>query len=274
MRTVETSAQRVKFAGGPDGVELAGIIDRPTERRPGDPVAVFSHCFTCNKDFKATVRISRALAAQGVAVLRFDMRGLGGSAGQFSQSNFTTNLEDLAAAIRFADDELGPVTALLGHSFGGLAALVTAARAGGDPSLPLGELGFVGTLAAPSDTRHLASLLVKLAPNLETEGVGTVTIGGISWEIARQMVDDFRSHDVTAELPRIACPVLLMHSPVDQTVAFDHALRLMSLIQQGDADLHPVSLVSLDGADHLLVKNASDLEFASNLLGAWCERYG
>ncbi|MEL6104590.1 MAG: alpha/beta fold hydrolase [Planctomycetota bacterium] len=274
MPPLETSARRVKFASGRDRVELAGIIDCPTVRPAGGPVAVFSHCFTCNKDFKATVRISRALAAQGVSVLRFDMTGLGGSGGHFAESNFSTNLNDLAAAIRFADTELGPVTALLGHSFGGLAALVTASRANsGDPSLPLEDLGFVGTLAAPSDTLHLASLLLKLAPSLETEGVGSVTIGGISWEIKRQMVEDFRGQRVTDELPKIACPVLLMHSPEDQTVAFDHALRLMSLIQQSGPRIQPVSLVSLDGADHLLVKNSRDLDFASSVLAAWCERY-
>lgn len=271
---METSARRVKFASGRDGVELAGIVDSPTARPDGGAVAVFAHCFTCNKDFKATVRISRALAAHGVSVLRFDMMGLGGSNGRFSESNFTTNLNDLAAAIRFASTELGPVTAILGHSFGGLAALVTASRAKtGDPSLPLDDLGFVATLAAPSDTMHLASLLVKLAPSLETEGVGTVTIGGISWEIEKQMVDDFRSQRVTDELPNVACPVLVMHSPEDQTVAFDHAIRLMSLIQQSGPRIQPVSLVSLDGADHLLVKNSRDLEFASSVLAAWCDRY-
>ncbi|MEO1526616.1 MAG: alpha/beta fold hydrolase [Planctomycetota bacterium] len=273
--TLETSARRVKFAGGHEGVELAGIIDAPTFRPPDGPVAVFAHCFTCNKDFKATVRISRALAACGVSVLRFDMRGLGGSSGRFADSNFTTNLEDLAAAIRFARSELGEVTALLGHSFGGLAALVTASKASdSDATLPLAELGFVATLAAPSDTHHLATLLLRLAPTIESEGVGTVTIGGISWEIARQMVDDFLSHDVTVALPKIACPVLLMHSPEDQTVLFDHALRLMSLIQQRESAIHPVSLVSLDGADHLLVKNSRDLEFAAGVLSTWCERYG
>lgn len=283
---MSTTSYRVKFPGGLDGVQLAGIVDCPSNwqhdvdaNAANDRcVAVYSHCFTCNKDLKATVRISRALARQGIAVLRYDMMGLGGSGGSFSTSNFTTNLADLAAAIRFADNELGPVTALLGHSFGGIASLVTAAGVSQSPhDPPLSRLGFVATLAAPSDTAHLASLLTRMNPAIERDGEGDVTIGGITWTITSQMLADFRSHAVTAALPKIGCPVLLLHSPVDETVGIDHALRLMSLIQtdrQSDSQtLQPVSLVSLPGADHLLTRHRSDLGFVADLITTWCRRY-
>nr|WP_182870849.1 alpha/beta fold hydrolase [Rhodopirellula sp. JC639] len=247
------------------------------------PVVVYSHCFTCNKDFKATVKISRALARDGIAVLRYDMTGLGGSDGDFSKTNFTTNLRDLAAAIRFANDELGPVTALVGHSFGGIASLVTAANSGAHPATDhqdadlLRNLKFVATLAAPSDTQHLATLLSRMNPAIESEGQGDVTIGGITWTIRRQMLDDFRRHNVTNRLPQIDCPVLLLHSPVDATVGIDHAIRLMTLIQTdrsaADQALTPVSLMSLPGADHLLAKHPQDLTFVSRILAAWCHRF-
>ena len=283
MNVFETTSYRVKFAGGVDGINLVGIVDRPKEwAAPAGgktgPVAFFSHCFTCSKDLKATVRISRALAKTGVAVLRYDMTGLGGSEGDFSQSNFTTNLGDLAAAIVFADSELGPVTSLIGHSFGGVAALVTAAKsADGSSSLPLSSLAFVATLAAPSDTQHLATLLSRMNPEIDSLGEVTVSIGGITWMIREQMLEDFRGHDVTGVIPSITCPVLLMHSPVDETVSIDHALRLMSLIQTDRSaavpTITPVSLVSLPDADHLLVKNSNDLHFVSKLLSAWCHRF-
>ena len=232
-----TEAFRVRFPGGDPPIELAGIVDRPKQEsdRSGKPVVIFSHCFTCNKDFKATVRISRALARTGITVLRFDMRGLGGSKGDFSQSNFTSNLEDLDAAIRFAQAELGEVTGLIGHSFGGVASLVTAAKSAmsamsSKESAPLSQLGAVITLAAPSDTHHLAKLLARMNPEIESVGQGEVTIGGIRWMIQKQMLEDFRSHDATALLPHIQCPVMLMHSPEDETLAYDHALRLMNVI--------------------------------------------
>lgn len=277
----ETKSYRVKFSSGDDRYQLAGIIDRPQDWDDQDTtrtVAVYSHCFTCGKDLKATVRICRALAKAGIGVLRFDMTGIGGSEGDFSETNFTTNLADIAAAIRFAAAELGPVTALIGHSFGGVASLVTAARStrhAFDP--PLQSLRFVATLAAPSDTQHLATLLAVKNPLIESAGEGTVNIGGVDWSIKRQMLDDFRRHDVTAALPNLRCPVLLLHSPVDKTVGIDHAIRLMSIIHadrlDNASDLNPVSLVALPGADHLLTNNPDDLHFVSCLLVAWCQRY-
>ncbi|MCC9602221.1 alpha/beta hydrolase [Stieleria sp. JC731] len=288
----ETTSYRVKFSDGSGRYQLAGIIDRPKDwasgpdaREEANPVVVFSHCFTCSKDLKATVRICRALAKSGIGVLRFDMTGLGGSEGEFSESNFSTNLADLASAIRFATGELGRVTGLVGHSFGGIASLVTASRASqaSQHHFPeLAGLAMVATLAAPSDSAHLASLLQRMNPAIIDDGVGEVTIGGIRWTITKQMLEDFRSHQVADLLTAIECPVLLMHSPVDETVAFDHALRLMSLLSQSpsperygsaNAAAKPVSLVSLLGADHLLATNPDDLVFVSDLVASWCWRY-
>src|SRR5690606_16727466 len=139
----------------------------------GSPLVVLSHCFTCNKDLKALVRIGRALAGAGVTVLRYDMTGLGGSDGDFSHTNFTSNLADLRAAIAWAQATLGPVTGLLGHSFGGAATLAL----GGSPDLLPASVGGIATLAAPSDTAHLADLMVRMNPAIETQGHGEVEIG-------------------------------------------------------------------------------------------------
>lgn len=259
---------RVRFAGG-NRSQLAGIIDRPDDRS-SFPVAVFSHCFTCNKDFKAIVRISRGLAEKGIAVLRFDMTGLGHSEGDFSESNFTTNVADLQAAIRFASTELGPVTSILGHSFGGAASLAVAGM-DHDAGRP-GSLKAVVTVAAPSDTHHLARLLAVLDPAVESTGTGRVTIGDRQWTIRRQMLDDFRRHDLPAMIARIEVPTLLFHSPVDATLGFDHALRIMGLIQAAPERQAPVSLISLDGADHLLSDRA-DIELVTSTAAAFLTRY-
>lgn len=274
---MNTKSYRVKFSSADAGLQLAGIVDRPTDPlSQSPPVVVFSHCFTCSKDLKATVRISRALAKSGICVLRYDMRGLGGSEGNFSDSNFTTNLQDLAGAIDFASEELGAVTGLIGHSFGGVASLVTAAK---QPA-SLASLAAVATIAAPSDTVHLADLLVRMNPAIEQDGHGEVTIGGFQWTITQQMIDDFRSHRAADEISAVPCPVLLLHSPDDRTVAFDHALRLMNVLQHRKSDLQPsptsehqVSLVSLPQADHLLVENPADLVWVSHLLSGFFNRY-
>ncbi len=271
---------RVTFPGG-SGSELAGIVDRP-DTTVAVPAVVFSHCFTCNKDLKAIVRIARALAERGIAVLRYDMTGLGGSSGDFSQTNFSTNKADLRAAIAFAQTELGAVHALLGHSFGGATSLAVA----GESSSPLvaseatalAKLRCVIALAAPSDTLHLADLLLRLNPKIAATGEGDVTIGGYRWQIRDQMIHDFRSHDLPNLIAKINVPTMVLHSPDDETVGYHHALRIMSLINQSRDDFTKqsealCSLVSLCGADHLLAKHAHDLQYVVDLTAAAVHRY-
>lgn len=262
---VARKSYRVKFEGG-CGFELSGIVDRPDDV-DSHPVAVFTHCFTCNKDLKAIVRISRGLAELGIAVLRFDMSGLGGSDGDFAETNFTTNLADLKAAIDFASQDLGPVTSLIGHSFGGAAALATAG------SQVVQQLGAVVTLAAPSDTKHLADLLARMDPEIERTGSGSVSIGGLNWPIKAQMLNDFRGHDLPAMIANIDCPTMLMHSPVDKTLSFDHALRIMGLIQASPQSAAPVSMIALPGADHLLAESQADIDFVTSAAAAFISRY-
>ncbi len=256
---------RVTFPGG-SGFNLAGIIDRPDEV-DSFPVAVFSHCFTCNKDLKATVRISRALAERGIGVLRFDKTGLGGSQGDFSNTNFSTNLADLQAAIDFASNEMGQVRALIGHSFGGAACLTLA---GTRLSRSTGRSGH-----DRSSQRHPAfgPAAGKDEPGNRSSRFGVVTIGDIPWTISRQMLADFRSHDLPATISRIKCPTLLFHSPADQTLSFDHAIRIMGLIQNSPVADAPVSLISLPGADHLLATSQPDLDFVTATIAAFLWRY-
>jgi putative redox protein len=272
---VARTSYRVNFPGG-NGYQLAGIVDRPDgqnadgQNAESTPIVVFSHCFTCNKDLKAIVRISRALSEHGIAVLRYDMTGLGGSGGEFAKTNFTTNQADLSAAIRFAETELGPVTALMGHSFGGAVSL---AHAGQSTELDSESLKAVITLAAPSDTRHLAELLSRRDPEIEKVGRGSVTIGGIRWEIEKQMLADFRGHDLPALIPGIKAATLLFHSPDDETVNFDHALRIMGLIQNAPGTPQIPSLIALRNADHLLIKSPEDLQFVADSAAAFLHRY-
>ncbi|MDX1926369.1 MAG: alpha/beta fold hydrolase [Pirellulaceae bacterium] len=263
------SSERVSFLGG-TGFQLAGIVDLPD----GHPKAtvLFTHCFTCSKDLKAIVRISRGLAEHGYLVLRYDLTGLGGSEGDFSQTNFTTNRADLRAASSFLTENFAPPSFLIGHSFGGACSLSMANE--------IASVRGIVSLASPSDTTHLADLLQRMDPKIVSAGVGEVTIGGRSYAIARQMLADFRAFDLPALLQKLAKPTLLFHSPEDETLNFDHALRLYGLLTQraakGDAEDDtppaPVSLICLPAADHLLVNNPADISFVTHTITAWFTR--
>jgi putative redox protein len=229
---------------------------------------VFSHCFTCNKDLKAIVRIARGLSERGWGILRYDFTGLGGSDGVFAETNFRTNCEDMRCAVEFLGGEYHPPRFLFGMSFGGAASLAMA------DSLP--SISGVITLAAPSDTSHLADHLISLNPKIEREGEGTVVIGGFTHTITRQMVDDFRRHDLPAAVRELRKPLLAFHSPEDETVSYRNALANTGLARGEGATtasgLYPRSLISLPGSNHLLTHSERDIALVVGIMDVWCDR--
>ena len=249
-------AERVTFENH-NGQMLAGIIERPE----GDShlTAVFAHCFTCTKDLKAIVKISRSLAAAGVTVLRFDFAGLGGSQGDFSESNFQTNIQDLDAAVHWMSENDNPVGLLIGHSLGGAAAMAIA--------MHLETVKGVVTLASPSDTTHLADVLDGLNPAIETEGVGEVEIGGITHTVKKQMLDSLRSFELHASIAGLEKPHLILHSPADKTVKYEHALQLLAWTAG------PKSLITLNGSDHLFLNRKGDTEDVSQIIATWANQW-
>ncbi len=251
-----SSTLRLHFEGA-FGDRLAARVEMPV----GKPTAcaLFAHCFTCGKDLKAVVRISRALAERGVAVFRFDFTGIGESAGDFAETNFSSNLEDLVAASELMRGEWGGAQILIGHSLGGAAVLAAARR--------IPEVKAVATLAAPSDTEHLRDTLVSIAPELESADEVEVDLGGRAVRVRRQLLTDLEEQSMMASIHNLGLPLLVFHSPVDEVVGIDHARRIYK------AARHPKSFVSLDGADHLLLARKEDSRFVADVLAAWASRY-
>jgi putative redox protein len=251
-----SSTLRLHFTGAL-GDRLAARVELPV----GKPTAcaLFAHCFTCGKDLKAVVRISRALAERGIAVFRFDFTGLGESAGDFADTNFSSNLEDLVAAADLMRGEWGGAQILIGHSLGGSAVLAAARR--------IPEVKAVATIGAPSDTEHLRDTLVSIVPELETDGEAELRLGGPPVRVRRQLLIDLEEQSMMASISNLGLPLLIFHSPADEVVSVDHARRIYK------AARHPKSFVSLDGADHLLLAREEDARFVADVLAAWAGRY-
>src|SRR5215203_4798702 len=172
-------SEHLKFPGA-QGQELAARLDSPVTTPAA--YALFAHCFTCSKDIKAAGWISRALVARGIAVLRFDFTGIGQSGGDFSGTDFSSNLDDLAAAADFLRREHEAPRLLVGHSLGGCAVLAAAER--------IPEARAIATLGAPSATEHLSKTLVRIAPDLEARGEAEVNLGGQPFRIRKELLDD------------------------------------------------------------------------------------
>lgn len=239
------------------GDRLSGRLELPVGSTRA--WALFAHCFTCGKDNKAAVRISRRLAGAGIGVLRFDFTGLGASEGEFGAGGFSHNVKDLIDAAGAMADAGMPPMLLVGHSLGG-AAVIAAME-----SLP--GIHAVAVIAAPFDVEHA---LHQFDPagleTIEREGSGVVAIGSRPFTVRKEFVNSLREQDQGARLAKLRRPLLFLHSPIDQVVGIENVTRMYL------AAKHPKSFVSLDGADHLLT-NAHDADFAADMISAWAGRY-
>lgn len=247
--------ERVEFQG-PHG-KLAAKLDLPD----GLPRAygVFAHCFTCSKDVLAANRISQGLAGHGIGMLRFDFGGLGASAGNFGDTNFSSNVDELVAAAGFLREKFAAPRLLVGHSMGGTAVLAAAHR--------IPESRAVATIASPSDPRYVVdALLSEHLATLAQAGEARVRLAGRDFNIRQQFVEDATGHRLAGQIAQLGRALLVMHAPDDDTVDIANALRIFALAA------YPKSFVSLDGVDHL-VTGREDAAQVAAMIAAWSGRY-
>lgn len=254
---MDYTSQRVRFDNG-RGQSLAGLLDQP-EGRAVRGWATFTHCFTCSKDLKAIAKISRRLTRHGVGVLRFDFTGLGDSEGDFAETDFLTNVADCRAAAEWMAREGRPPQLLIGLSLGGAAQIAAAG------TLP--AVRAVSTIASPSSTQHLARFLSGANPEIGRTGQGLVTIGPTAHPITQRMIDVLRETQLDDAIRGLKLPLLVAFSPEDETLPFAHAFEMFRLAGG------PVSFITLDGADHLLVKQPGDVDWLADMIATWVGRH-
>jgi putative redox protein len=247
--------ERFQFTGE-GGHQLAASLDMP-EREPL-AYALFAHCFTCGKDVLAARRIAVALAAKGIAVLRFDFTGLGSSEGDFANSTFSSNVADLVRAADHLRETRKSPAILIGHSLGGAAILAAAGR--------IPDAKAVVTIAAPSDPAHVTGLFRDHIEDIRKSGKVEVSLAGRSFHIKSEFLDDIAEHHLTTEVTNLHKALLVLHSPTDDTVGIDNATKIFV------AAKHPKSFVSLAGADHLLSRK-NDSAYVAEVIAAWATRY-
>ncbi len=238
------------------GDVLSGRIELPVT----SPLAfaVFAHCFTCSKNVRAASRISRALAERGIGVLRFDFTGLGNSEGDFSNTNYSSNVDDLVAAADALTRDFRAPTMLVGHSLGGTACLLAASR--------IDSINAVATIGSPADPDHVVRLFGESQADIANRGNAEVQLAGRTFTIKKQFIVDVQSIRLDSLLGSLNCAVLIYHSPQDELVTVEQARILYERLK------HPKNFLSLDGADHLLTSE-NDSEFVAATLSAWAARY-
>jgi putative redox protein len=250
------ASTKLEFEGS-TGERLMARLDSP-DHGPMSGCAVFAHCFTCSKDLKAVVNIGAALNQEGIGVLRFDFTGLGESEGDFADTSFASNVEDLVAAARFLESAYEPPRILIGHSLGGAAVLQAAAQ--------VQSAKAVATIGAPADPKHVTHLLASSIEEIEREGEAEVVLAGRSFRIRKKFLDDLEETRQAETIRELRRALLIFHSPIDAIVGIENAASIFK------AARHPKSFISLDTADHLLT-DPSDSRYVGEVLAAWVRKY-
>jgi alpha/beta superfamily hydrolase len=245
---------KIEFPGAIGG-NLAARLDLPAEPRA---YALFAHCFTCGKGVFAASQIAKALSARGIAVMRFDFTGIGGSEGEFANTNFSSNVQDLVAAAAYLRQNHAAPSLLIGHSLGGAAVLAAASH--------VPEATSVVTIGAPASAIHVTHNFAADLAEIVEKGTAKVTLAGRSFTITKQFLDDIAEQNFLDGLKKLKKALLVCHAPRDEYVAIDNATQIFM------AARHPKSFVSLDTADHLL-RNREDAIYLANVIAAWASRY-
>lgn len=240
-----------------EGHVLGARLELPDKQKAHN-FAIFAHCFTCNKNLTAVRNISRAFNDYGIGVLRFDFTGLGESEGDFSETTFSSNVNDLVSAADFLSREYTAPSILIGHSLGGAAVILAADR--------IDSIKALATIGAPFDPSHVTHLLSGGIEEIESKGEAEVNIGGRPFKIKKVFLDDINSVQLKDVLERLKKPILVAHSPQDLTVEIENAKLIYHHAK------HPKSFISLDGADHLL-SDPKDSIYIGNVISGWVERY-
>ncbi|HKJ04626.1 MAG TPA: alpha/beta fold hydrolase [Geopsychrobacteraceae bacterium] len=247
---------RIRFPNA-EGLNLAARLDLPQDEKP-IAYALFAHCFTCTKNIKAAVNIAAALNREKIAVLRFDFTGLGQSEGEFSETNFSTNVADLVAAAQHLEREYQGPQILIGHSLGGAAVLQAAHQ--------IPSVRAIATIGAPHDPKHVARNFEENRLQIEQHGEAEVNLAGRHFTIKKQFLEDLEMQHLDDHIRTLKSALLVMHSPRDTTVGIDNAAKIYQ------AARHPKSFISLDEADHLLL-NEDDSLYAARMIAVWSRRY-
>ncbi len=248
--------EKLEFPGS-QGHILSARLDSPNHGKPL-AYALLAHCFTCGKDIIPANRIVQALNEDGIAALRFDFTGLGKSEGRFEDTNFTSNVEDIIIAADFMRKHYEAPSLMIGHSLGGTAVLVAAKH--------VKETKAIATIGAPSNTTNVMKQFGCDIDIIEQEGEAQVLLAGRPFIIKKQFLDDIRAQDIEAAVKSLKKPLLVCHSPIDDTVSIDHASKIFV------AAKHPKSFISLNTHDHLLFAEGA-AEYVARSVAAWASAY-
>ncbi len=259
-------AREVHFPG-PGGITLAGTLTMPKNARgPVPAVVTITGSGPEERDERLSIvpgyapfrQVADTLGRRGIAVLRYDDRGFGGSTGDFQAATTADFAQDAAAAVAWLREQPeidGARVALLGHSEGGEIAPLVAAS---DP-----KLAGIVLLAGPSRTgREILRYQIRQSIDADSampasqrdSAVGRIGATIDSLAQTSVWVRHFLTYDPVATAKRVKVPVLILQGGNDWQVLPAQADELAKAFESaGNGD---VTERVFPGLNHLFVPDS------------------
>lgn len=237
-------------------MNLSAIIEMPEENVKD--FIIISNCFTCSKLYKLYNNISKTLVGRGYGVVRYDVMGLGDSEGNFSDSSFSTNVEDLITIYDYISQNYKKSRFLFGHSLGGLVSIKAANV--------LDSIAGVATVGSPSNFENIIRVFSNYEDELLKKDNLIVSLSGRNISIGLDYLKDIRDESTEEIIKNFNKSIIIFHSNLDRTVPYEHGLKLFDLINSEK------SFITLKGVDHL-VNEKKDSQYIGDILYTWLENH-
>ncbi|RJP95618.1 MAG: alpha/beta hydrolase [Desulfobacteraceae bacterium] len=218
------------------GEQLAGTLEEPSN--PNGRGMVLGHCFTCSRHTRILSDISERMATHGYTALRFDFSGNGQSDGVFQESTYSKQVRELQCAADYLRANAVSDILLAGHSMGGAAALLCAARTN--------KIAGVIALSVGAQLLYPERLLSEdQKDHLYETGETRFSSRGRELIITEDFFADAEGHDLLNAVSEIRCPILLVYGGKDITIAPDSGRLLYAANPMG------AEIFQVDKADHM-----------------------
>lgn len=236
--------------------DLSAIIETPD----GDikDFIIISHCFTCSRLYKLYNNISKVLVGNGYGVARYDAMGLGESEGDFGDTSFSTNVEDLITVYDYISENYKKPHFLIGHSLGSLVSIKAANI--------LESIVGVATIGGPHNFDNLIKLFSTYEDELKEKDNIVVNLLGRDINFGLDYLKDLRNESADEIIRAFNKSIIIFHSNSDRTVSYGDGLKLFNSINSEK------SFITLNNVDHL-VSDKEDSIYIGNIMSAWLENY-
>lgn len=224
-----------------EGQRISGILHLPEREHP--PCVIASHGLQSSKNSEKYIALGERLAGEGMAMLRFDFRGVGESEGRMEDDTVSRRIVDLGSAIGFVRSHpgVGNRIGLVGSSLGGYV-----------------------TLIRGSMEKKISAIVIWATP-FHLDDLGSKK-GSEEHPLPREaFFKDLPKHRLLPLLPKVS-DCLLIHGEKDEVVPVDQAWEIFHSLGA------PKEIHVIEGADHRLTDPAHR-QRAMDLTTEWFKKY-